>query len=141
MAWDDDKSVGDLVRSQDWDDMVAYVKSLLLRTGGTMTGAFILAGGAFADGDATPDVSSGNVFLTANTSPTTITDFDGGVNRQIISVEFGDINTTIQAGASIRMQGGIVSPTNDFGAGAIGDTIWFHYNGTQWIENGRSLNS
>lgn len=93
------------------------------------------------DADATPDVSGYSNVLTANTGATTITDFDNPETGHKLRVEFGDANTTIQASANIRMQGGVTSPTDDFGPGAVGDKIDFTYNGTQWVEDGRSLNS
>lgn len=57
----------------------------------------------FTDGDTTPSVGyhavdtdmPGNVFATANTGATTITDFDHGDDGQIIEVIIGDSNTTI----------------------------------------------
>ena len=49
----------------------------------------------FGDGDATPDVSAGNIFITANTGATTITDFDTSlVNGQPIWIIVNDSNTT-----------------------------------------------
>src|SRR5689334_13477913 len=50
---------------------------------------------------ATPDVSQGNVFKTANGATTTVTNFLGGVASQRITIICGDTNTTIQNGASI----------------------------------------
>jgi hypothetical protein len=50
---------------------------------------------------ATPDVSKGNVFRTNNSSPTTITNFLGGVDSQVITVNCGETNTIIQSNASI----------------------------------------
>jgi hypothetical protein len=44
---------------------------------------------------ATPSVVTGNVFVTANSSSTTITNFTGGVDNQSITVICGDANTTI----------------------------------------------
>src|SRR6266702_1540250 len=52
----------------------------------------------------TPDVSGYERFQTANTGPTTITDFTGGVQGQRIVVRCGDTNTTIQHnGATISL--------------------------------------
>jgi len=50
---------------------------------------------------ATPDVSNGNVFKTNNGGPTTITNFLGGVDSQVITVNCGETNTTIQNNANI----------------------------------------
>src|SRR5207244_3568114 len=50
---------------------------------------------------ATPDVSNGNVFKTNNGAPTTITNFLNGVDSQVITVNCGETNTTIQNNTSI----------------------------------------
>jgi hypothetical protein len=50
---------------------------------------------------ATPDVSNGNVFKTSNGAPTTITNFLNGVDSQVITVNCGETNTTIQNNTSI----------------------------------------
>src|SRR5258708_22887782 len=50
---------------------------------------------------ATPDVSNGNIFKTNNGSTTTITNFLNGVDGQVITVNCGDANTTIQNNANI----------------------------------------
>lgn len=57
---------------------------------------------AISDGDATPDLSTGQVFKTANTAPTTITNFDGCIDGDEREVHFEDANTTIQHGANIK---------------------------------------
>lgn len=54
----------------------------------------------FAADDATPDVTGGKNFRTANANATTITDFDGGVDGQEIVVKIDDGNTTIDFTAS-----------------------------------------
>jgi len=95
----------------------------------------------FTDGDTTPSVAGASSCLTANTGATTYSQFDDGVDGQVINLEFGDALTTIQAGANIRMQGGITSPADDFGPSKAGDKIWFTKSGTAWIEDTRSLNS
>jgi len=50
---------------------------------------------------ATPDVSNGNVFKTNNGAPTTITNFLNGVDSQVITVNCGEANTTIQNNVNI----------------------------------------
>lgn len=62
---------------------------------------------AFADGDATPDVTIGNQFQTANTAPTTITMFDGTqYDGREITVRL-DSNTSItHDNTKIRLRGG-----------------------------------
>lgn len=67
----------------------------------------------FTSADATPDVSTGTVFKTANTAPTTITMFDGGVAGQVIWVLINDANTTIDfTGTNLKGNAGVDwSPT------------------------------
>jgi hypothetical protein len=55
---------------------------------------------------ATPSVTTGNVFVTANSSSTTITDFTGGVEEQSIEVICGETNTTIANNANIVISSG-----------------------------------
>lgn len=96
----------------------------------------------FTAGDTTPSIAGGSHFKTANTGATTITDFDDpSAGGHEITIVFGDTDTTIQASASIVLQGGQASPANDFGASAILDTIKLLYDGTRWVELHRSLNS
>jgi hypothetical protein len=58
---------------------------------------------SFAANDSTPSVSAFGieVFKTANTSPTTITDFDDGYTGQLITVIINDNNTTIDFSSSV----------------------------------------
>jgi len=95
----------------------------------------------FTDGDTTPSVAGNNYFKTANTGATTITDFgDPSTNGHEITIDFGDALTTIQASANIRLQGGVTSPTNDYGPSVAGVSLTLYYNGTQWREKSRSVN-
>jgi hypothetical protein len=50
---------------------------------------------------ATPSVATGNIFVTANGSLTTITNFIGGVDNQSITVICGDAHTTIANNSNI----------------------------------------
>lgn len=87
---------------------------------------------AFADGDATPDVSIGGSFQTANTGPTTITNFDGGQRGDVIFVRI-DAFTTIdhQAAGPIRTRSG-----SDI-VGASANEIYQFKNVTDvWIQCG-----
>lgn len=87
--------------------------------------------GVFGDGDTTPSVAGNNTFVTANTAPTTITDFDGGdpaTGPQIL-VRFGDSNTTLDLSANANMVG---NNGVDF-TGTTGDwCVATHYNG-RWL--------
>lgn len=61
----------------------------------------------FSASDATPAVSGGTVFKTANAVPTTITMFDSGVEGQTIWVVVNDVNTTIDfTGTNLKGNGG-----------------------------------
>lgn len=84
---------------------------------------------AFASTDATPNVSSGAVFITANASATTITDFDTELtNGKIIFVIVNDANTTFDFTSS-----GLEGMSNDYLADT-GDLLIFVYTTTdnQW---------
>jgi len=88
------------------------------------------------DGDTTPPLSRGNRFKTANTSATTITDFDDGVPGQEFTLIFNDANTTIEDGASkIALHGRV-----DF-LGVAGDVMTFVLDGSSWREKSRSINN
>jgi len=78
----------------------------------------------------TPNVSGGNVFLTNNSGPTTITNFTGGIDSQQIVVVCGDTNTTIQNNANIALTGG----TNY--ACALNQGIQLAFVGGKWIQTG-----
>lgn len=83
---------------------------------------------SFATLDATPDISQGRVFKTANAGATTITDFDGGENGKKIWVIIGDTNTTIDfTGSGLKGNVGVNwSPTTD-------DHMTCVYDGTDWF--------
>jgi len=102
-----------------------------------LTGPLTYTWETFVDGDDTPDISGGSRFKTANTAPTTITDFDNpNANGQVIVVLITDANTTIQDlsnGSNIRLRGGI-----DFDFAAY-DMLNFEYDGANWVEGDRSL--
>jgi len=85
---------------------------------------------AFVDADATPDVSGGTVFITANTGATTITDFDTSlVDGHMIFIIVNDANTTFDLTSSgLEGTGG-----KDYAA-ANGDLVIAVYSTTdsQW---------
>jgi len=70
-----------------------YAPSTFEISGGTR-------GVGFTDGDTTPSVAGASMWDTANTNPTTITNFDDGIDGQIIRIK-ADANTTIQHGTNI----------------------------------------
>lgn len=75
----------------------------------TINGEFNIADGSptvFTDGDQHPSVDNGTLFMTSNTNPTTITDFDTEVEGQVIVIYFYDDDTTITHGTNIFLSGG-----------------------------------
>lgn len=91
---------------------------------------------AFVDGDATPDVSTGEKWITANTGATTITDFDNpDHNGSLLFIVAGDANTTIADNANIKLQG------DSFGPMVVDDTIMLYYQGSHWVELARKMTS
>ena len=97
--------------------------------GGGSTGVTI-ALGTFTDGDTTPLVVGLRKFHTANTSPTTITMFDGGVASQELTVVFGDSDTTIDfTGTNLKGNSAIDwSPKED-------DHMTCIFDGADWFCN------
>ncbi len=85
---------------------------------------------SFTSLDATPSVSGGTFFKTANAGATTITAFDDGVRGQIIHVVFNDANTTVSDAGTLRLLGTLTS--------APDDSITLIYDGVDWFEIGRS---
>jgi hypothetical protein len=78
--------------------------------------------------DATPSVSTGNQFITANTtSTTTITNFDDGTTGQVIFIKVNDAYTDISCTGSY-----IDCGTTDITSIASGDALEFYFDGTQW---------
>ena len=91
---------------------------------------------SFASTDATPSVGNAlnDVFLTANASSTSITDFDDGYLFQKITILINDANTTLVNSSTIHLQGGTnYSPTS-------GSIIHFFNDGAGlWREAGRRV--
>jgi hypothetical protein len=100
------------------------------------SGALSTALSSPADGATTPNVSNGNVFTVANSSPTTITSFIGGATGQTITLIFLDANTTVHSdGSLIFLQGG-----NDFVSSANDTLTLVSPSGGKWYEVSRSVN-
>lgn len=79
---------------------------------------------AIADADATPDVSAGIAFKTANTGATTITALDGALYAgELCILRIDDANTTI-AGALTKTGRAIVCAADDY-------LVW-QYDGAAW---------
>jgi hypothetical protein len=88
----------------------------------------------FTDGDTTPSVAGGKVFKTNNTAATSITFFDDPIEGQEITIIFGDANTTLVAGTTVKLKDGLNY------TGALNGTIQLVYQGGTWYETGRSSN-
>ncbi len=86
----------------------------------------------FSDGDTTPSVSAGRLFVTANTGATSITTFDDGYDGQWIEVYVNDANTTFVDGATLILNGG-----GNFAA-ASGSTLSLRLRSSAWYEVGRN---
>ena len=88
----------------------------------------------FTDGDATPSVQDGSLFLTTNTGSTTINNFPNGVDGQRITILIGDVNTTILDNSNFRLAGqAAFAPV-----GEASSTISFERRADIWYEVGRS---
>ena len=85
--------------------------------------------GTFTDADATPSVANIRLGITANTGATTITTFDDGIIGQVVTIRFGDGNTTLAHGATLQLIANV-----NF-TGATGDMKAFITDdGTNWYE-------
>ena len=89
----------------------------------------------FTDNATTPSVSKGNIYRTANTGATTITNFTNAVNGQEITILFTDNVTTVQNNANVLLSGAanFVATPND-------TLRLLYFPGTGWREVGRSVN-
>lgn len=85
---------------------------------------------AFAENDATPSVDQWGSYVTANTSSTTITNFDTNINGQRIEVRVNDTNTTFDHGTYIKTPtGAAVSASADrVYVFVLRDTVWYLLN-------------
>jgi hypothetical protein len=86
-----------------------------------------------ANADTTPCVAGVDQLFVANSGATTITDFDGGRDGQVLNVEFGDANTTVDNGSNIFLVGGV-----DF-VGSSNDILTLTYRNGVWREVARSV--
>lgn len=105
----------------------------LTAAAGTFTGRVVTSTiTTFTDLDATPSVSAGNIFKTANSGATSISTFDDGVAGQEILVIFTDANTSIVESGNVRLSAAFTSSADD--------TMRLIYDGTNWFEVSRSVN-
>jgi hypothetical protein len=125
-VWGDDAN-SDTVSSGSQTFTVAAKGGTFIKSGPLTT-----AVGQFVDGATTPTVNA-NVELTANSSPTTITDIIGHAG-QTITIIFGDANTTVSNG-DIHLQG-----ATNHAFGAFDTLTLVNLNGMMWYEVSRSDN-
>lgn len=87
------------------------------------------------DGDVTPSVANGNVFVTSsNSGATAITQYDNARTGQFIIVIGGSNNnsSTMADSGNFRLSGAMTL--------GLDDTITLYYNGIVWIELARTNN-
>ena len=98
-------------------------------------GTTIIDHSQLSDNSTTPSVAGGKIWYSNNTNPTSITAFPDAVQGQVITIMFYDNNTTIVAGASMKLQGAVnfVATPNDT------ITLFYGFQG-KWYEVSRSVN-
>jgi hypothetical protein len=83
----------------------------------------------FTDGDTTPSVRGGHLYVTANTGATVLTALDDGYVGQEVVVKFGDANTDVDfTGTTLKGNGGA-----DWTTIGSGDFMRCVYDGTNWL--------
>lgn len=109
---------------------IAKTLSINPATGDVAGGRFVPLGGVrtLAMNSATPSVAAADVWRTANTAATSVTDFTGGASGQVVRVRCGDSNTTVVHGATINTNTGASK------ALAPGRVYTFVLDGTIWYE-------
>ena len=86
------------------------------------------------DQDTTPSVGGTNSLILANTVATTITEFDDGLDGQILVCAFSDGNTTITDGTNIFLSGSV-----NYNPAATAILTFIRVSGN-WYEQSRSNN-
>lgn len=124
-GWDGAKVFGETIASADYNERTLRIKESLGAADSV----------TFADGDATPSVTGTTLFKTANTAPTTITNFANPTEKPILII-VGDALTSIANNANIRLQGNF----GPLGPLPLYSTLLLVYNGVIWCEISRSLN-
>ena len=108
-------------------DTAVITSATIAKQGGTI--------GTFTGGDTTPSVGLCDRWLTSNARSISITTFDDAVEGQMITIIFGDANTTLVHDARAMLLNGARNWT-----AASGDTITLIYN-RAWYEVCRSDNT
>ena len=88
---------------------------------------------SFVDLDTTPDVSGLRNWRTVNTGATSITNFDGGISGQPITVHVTDANTTFVQGATLK------TTTLANKLAIINSTYEFYLQNGIWYEVGEAI--
>jgi hypothetical protein len=105
-----------------------------LQVEGNTTSGISYRLGTYTNGSTTPSVSGISFLSISNSSATSITNFTGAVNGQIITLQFGDSNTTItRNNAYLSLGINFTSTAND--------TITLIYLSSLWYEVSRSINA
>lgn len=101
---------------------------------GMVTAGLATTAGTYTAGATTPSVTGVSFLAINNTSPTSITNFTGGVAGQIIVLWFGDSNTTVTRN-NAYLSGGVnfTSTAND--------TLTLVFFSPYWYEVARSVNA
>lgn len=94
----------------------------------SLSGPSNLTWNTFADADATPDISAGTFFKTANTGATSITDFTGNTDCLIFVRADDNYTTIVHDVTKIILQGGIDITL------AQNDIMMFVEDGGVWYE-------
>lgn len=85
--------------------------------------------GTFTNGATTPNISLASVWKTANTAPTSITNFLGGDAGKSFDLIFNDANTTLVNNANVKTKTGANRTP------ALGNTTRFvSYDSAVWYE-------
>jgi len=122
------KDSGDYVFGRPW--ILAGIKSRPGTTNSTYATSFEAA-------DTTPTVNNDTVFVTVDTSD--ITFFDGGWPGKKITVILGAATDFTDVGGG---SGGLqLSGAADWDTGVAGDVIEFIFDGVDWLETNRSVNT
>jgi hypothetical protein len=100
----------------------------------TMTGGLVKRNIVYVDGDTTPSVLNASFMQINNSAPTTITNFTNGVDKQEITLQFTDSNTTInRSNAFLSLGVNFVSTQHDI--------LTLIKIGSNWYEVARSINA
>ena len=127
---------------EDIDDLHAEISSSVYESQ-INSGSNVYQIKAFDNRDATPSVTGGSLFVTANTRATSITAFDDPTEGQQITIIIKDALTDFTNGGV----GGkgvnrlVLNGNANWTTSTTGDSISFVYNDGVWIETNRSDNT